>query len=94
MSCVGPVGWLLPGRFPRGPGGRSFRWQSGKALEQSGKRIKVKKRLRTDGKSRQELSFDRCQEISLEVPLLCWSSCFAFHFPSARPLQPLGDVWK
>lgn len=51
-------------------------------LRSSRKRIKLKERLRTDGKSRQELSFDRCQEISLEVPLLCWSSCFVFPFPS------------
>lgn len=38
-------------------------------LWNSRERIKVKEGLRTDGKNRQELTFDRCQEISLEVPL-------------------------
>lgn len=75
----------FPGVLEAGPSGGSL----GK-LWSSRKRIKVKERLRTDGKSRQELSFDRCQEISLEVPLLCWSSCFAFHFPSCSSSAALG----
>lgn len=94
MSYMGPMGWLLPGSFPEGPAGRSFSWALWESSGAVGKgwKKKIKKAERKAenfGKSRQELSFDRCQEIPLEVPLLCWSSCFAFN-----PLQPLRDIWK
>lgn len=52
----------------------------------------LKERLRTDGKSRQELGFDGCQDISWKFP--CFAGCPALlPFPCSPPAGP-GDIWK